>query len=79
MNEASYDIHDVTKTACNLVYYGSSLGRKHGFDSLKKSRFSFQIATLANGIIKNVHEGTMSAWEGMQQLLGEYDELRAKA
>lgn len=79
MNEASCTIHDLTKTARNLVSYGSSLGRKHGFDHLKKSRFSFHIATLANGIIKNVHEGSLSAWEGMQQLLAEFEELRAKA
>lgn len=78
MNEASCTIHDAIKTASNLASYGSSLGRKHGFDHLKKSRFGFHIATLANGIIKNMHEGNLSAWEGMQQLQAEYEGLRAK-
>ena len=79
MNEESCDIHDVSKTASNLVSYGSSLGLKHGFDSLERSRFSLQIATLANGVIRDVHEGTISAWEGMQKLQAEYYALRKKA
>lgn len=79
MNEATCDIHDVTKTANNLVSYGSSLGRKHSFDSVMKSRFSLRIATFANGVIKDVHEGTISAWQGAQELLAEYEALRAKA
>ena len=79
MNEQTCSVHDVTKTARNLVSYGATLGQKFGFDSITKNKFSLQIATFSNWVIKEVHEGTLSAWEGMQALLAEHEALRAKA
>lgn len=79
MNEASCDIHDVTKAASDLVATGCNIGMTHLPGSYAQLRFSSIISAYANEIVQAVDEGLLSAWEGVQEIIGEYEELSSKA
>jgi hypothetical protein len=79
MNEESCDIHDVTKAVSDLVATGCNIGMTHLPDSFTQLRFSSIIAAYANEVVQAVDEGLISAWEGVQEILGEYEELSSKA
>lgn len=79
MSDDSCDIHDVTKTASDLVAFGCTLGATHLYDSFMQLRFSSIVSSYANEIIQAVDEGLISAWQGIQEIREEYAELSSKA
>ena len=79
MNEASCDIHDVARAASDLVATGCNIGMTHLPDGVTRLRFSSVISSYANEVIQAVDEGLISAWQGVQELRAEHDELLSKA
>ncbi|WP_223487796.1 DUF4225 domain-containing protein [Pseudomonas sp. A-RE-19] len=79
MNETSCDIHDVTRAASDLVAVGCNIGMTHLSDGFTRLRFSSIISAYANEVIQAVDEGVISAWQGVQELISEYEELSSKA
>lgn len=79
MNEDSCDIHDVTKAASDLVAVGCSIGLTHFSDGITRLRFGSMISSYANEVIQAVDEGLISAWQGLQELRAEHEELLSKA
>ena len=79
MNETSCDIHDVTKAASDLVAVGCNIGMTHFADGMTRLRFSSIISSYADEVIQAVDEGLISAWQGLQELRAEHDELLSKA
>jgi hypothetical protein len=79
VNEQSCDIHDVTKAASELVAVGCQLGMTHFPDGFMRLRFGSIISSYANEVIQAVDEGLISAWEGVQHIRAEYEDLSAKA
>jgi hypothetical protein len=79
MNETSCDIHDVTRAASDLVAVGCNIGMTHFSDGFTRLRFSSVISSYANEVIQAVDEGLISAWQGVQELTAEHEELLSKA
>ena len=79
MNETSCDIHDVTHAASDLVAVGCSIGLTHLADGFARLRFSSVISAYADEVIQAVEEGAISAWQGVQELISEYEDLSSKA
>ena len=79
MNETSCDIHDVTNAASDLVAVGCNIGMTHFADGVTKLRFSSIVSSYANEVIQAVDEGLITAWQGVQELRSEYEELSSKA
>ena len=79
MSDESCDIHDVTKTASDLVAFGCTLSATHFYDSFMQLQFSSIVSSYANEIIRAVDEGVISAWQGIQKIREEYAELSSKA
>lgn len=79
MNEESCDIHDVTKAASELVAVGCQVGLTHFPDGFMRLRFSSIISSYANEVIQAVDEGLISAWQGVEEIRTEYEELASKA
>lgn len=79
VSDESCDIHDVTKTASDLVAFGCTLGATHLDDSFMQLQFSSIVSSYANEIIRAVDEGVISAWQGIQKIREEYAELSSKA
>ncbi|MGH8330190.1 MAG: DUF4225 domain-containing protein, partial [Pseudomonas fluorescens] len=75
----SCDIHDVTKAASDLVATGCNIGMTHLPDGVTRLRFSSVISAYANEVVQAVDEGLISAWEGVQEIISEYEELSSKA
>ena len=78
MNDQQCDIHDVTKAASDLMSLGCSASGTYLPDSVMQLTFSSAIANYLNGVIRDVNDRVISAWEGMQKLKSEYDELADK-
>lgn len=79
MNEESCDIHDVAKAASDLVAVGCTIGLRHLADGTARLRFSAVVSAYADEVIQAVDEGVISAWQGIQDLVAEYEELASKA
>jgi hypothetical protein len=79
MNEDACEIHDVTKAASDLVAVGCSIGMTHFSDGVVRLRFGSMISSYANEVIQAVDEGLISAWQGVQELRSEHEELLSKA
>ena len=79
MNEDACEIHDVTKAASDLVAVGCSIGMAHFSDGVVRLRFGSMISSYANEVIQAVDEGLISAWQGVQELRSEHEELLSKA
>lgn len=79
MNEASCDIHDVARAASDLVATGCNIGMTHLPDGVTRLRFSSVVSSYANEVIQAVDEGLISAWQGVQELRAEHNELLSKA
>ncbi|MEB2517686.1 DUF4225 domain-containing protein [Pseudomonas sp. YuFO20] len=79
MNEASCDIHDVTRAASDLVAVGSSVGMAHIPDGFARLRFGSIVSAYVDEIIQAVDEGVISAWQAVQEISAEYEELSSKA
>lgn len=79
MNEDACDIHDVTNAASELVAIGCSIGMAHFSDGVTRLRFSSTVASFADEVIQAVDEGLISAWQGLQELRAEHEELLSKA
>jgi hypothetical protein len=79
MNEESCDLHDVSKAASDLVAVGCSIGMAHFSDGVMRLRFGSMISSYANEVIQAVDEGLISAWQGVQEIRAEYEELSSKA
>ncbi|MDR6928189.1 DUF4225 domain-containing protein [Pseudomonas sp. BE134] len=79
MNEESCDIHDVSKAASDLVAVGCSIGMAHFSDGVMRLRFGSMISSYANEVIQAVDEGLISAWQGVQEITAEYEELSSQA
>ncbi|WP_256345625.1 DUF4225 domain-containing protein [Pseudomonas sp. PD9R] len=78
MNEDSCDIHDVTKAASDLVAAGCNIGMTHFLDGVTRLRFSSIISSYANEVVRAVDERLISAWQGLQEISLEYEELTSK-
>ena len=78
MNEDSCDIQDVTGAASDLVAAGCRLGMAHFPDGFTRLRFISIISSYADEVIQAVDEGLISAWQGLQQLRAEHEELLSK-
>ena len=79
MNEDACEIHDVTKAASDLVAAGCSIGMAHLSDGISRLRFGSMISSYANEVIQAVDEGLISAWQGVQEITAEYEELSSQA
>ena len=79
MNESSCDIHDVTRAASDLAAVGCNIGMTHLSDGFTRLRFSSIISAYANEVIQAVDEGVITAWQGVQELISEYEDLSSKA
>ncbi len=79
MNEESCDIHDVAKAASDLVAVGCTIGLRHLADGTARLRFSAVVSAYADEVIQAVDQGVISAWQGVQDLVAEYEELASKA
>jgi hypothetical protein len=79
MNEDSCDIHDVTKAASDLVAVGCNISMTHFADGMTRLRFSSIVSSYADEVIQAVDEGLISAWQGLQELRAEHEELLSKA
>jgi len=78
MSDQQCDIHDVTKAASDLMSFGCTTSATY-LDSIMQLKFSSIIANYVNEVIRDVNDGVISAWDGMQELITEYDELANKA
>ena len=79
MNETSCDIHDVAHAASELVAVGCTIGVTHLVDGAARLRFSAAVAAYADEVIRAVDEGVIDAWQGVQELVTEYEDLASKA
>lgn len=79
MNEESCDIHDVTRSASDLVAVGCRIGMAHIPDGFARLRFGSIVSAFANEIIQAVDEGVISAWQAVQEITAEYEDLSSKA
>ena len=77
MSDQQCDIHDVTKAASDLMSFGCTTSATY-LDSIMQLKFSSIIANYVNEVIRDVNDGVISAWDGMQELINEYDELANK-
>lgn len=78
MNDQQCDIHNVTKAASDLMSLGCSATGTFLPDGVMQLTFSSAIANYLNNVIRDVNDSVISAWEGMQKLKSEYDELANK-
>ncbi|WP_237234964.1 MULTISPECIES: DUF4225 domain-containing protein [unclassified Pseudomonas] len=79
VNEASCDIHDVNKAASDLVAVGCSIGMAHISDGFARLRFSSIVSSYVDEVIQAVDEGVVSAWQALQEIRAEYEDLSSKA
>ena len=79
MNESSCDIHDVTRSASDLVAAGCAIGMAHIPDGFARLRFGSMVASYVDEVIQAVDEGVISAWQGVQEIRAEYEDLASKA
>lgn len=75
MNAEQYDLNDVAKAGSNLQSLGCTASGTYLPDSVMQVKFSSVISNYVNEVIRDVNQGVISAWEGMQELKNEYDEL----
>jgi len=78
MNESSCDIHDVTRSASDLVAAGCAIGMAHIPDGFARLRFGSIIASYVDEVIQAVDEGVISAWQAVQEIRAEYEDLASK-
>ena len=79
VNEDSCDIHDVTRSASDLVAVGCSIGMAHIPDGFARLRFGSIVSAYVDEIIQAVDEGVVSAWQAVQEISAEYENLSSKA
>lgn len=79
MNDDSCDIHDVARAASELVAKGCSVGIVHIPDGRARLRFSSIVSSYADEIIQAVDEGVISAWQALEEIRVEYEDLATKA
>jgi len=79
MNESSCDIHDVTRSASDLVAAGCAIGMAHIPDGFARLRFGSIVAAYVDEVIQAVDEGVISAWQAVQEIRAEYEDLASKA
>lgn len=79
MNEESCDIHDVAKAGSDLVALGCTVGATNFYDSVVQLQFMSIVSDYVNEVIKDVSDGVISAWEGVQEIQAEYADLTSKA
>ncbi|PHN29645.1 hypothetical protein AO240_24800 [Pseudomonas sp. ICMP 460] len=79
MSEPSCDMNDVANAASDLVTLGCSMGAMNLHDGRAQLQFSASVAHYVNGIISDVSDGVISAWDGVQQMMAEYTELSSEA
>ncbi|MFZ0155250.1 DUF4225 domain-containing protein [Pseudomonas sp.] len=79
MDEESCDIHDVAKSASDLISFSCTLGAMHFNDGMIQLQFNFLVASYADDIVRAVEDGVISAWQGIQEITQEYFELSEKA
>lgn len=79
VNEESCDIHDVTRAASDLVAAGCNIGMTHFPDGLTRLRFGAIVSSYVDEVIRAVDEGVISAWQGVQEISAQYEELSSKA
>lgn len=72
MSDQQCDIHDVTKAASDLVALGCTIGATSFYDSFTQLQFSSAVSNYVNEVIKDVSDGVISAWDGVQELTAEY-------
>ncbi|UVJ43860.1 DUF4225 domain-containing protein [Pseudomonas sp. LS1212] len=78
MNEQSCDIHDVVKSASDLVALGCTAGATNFHDGITQIQFNSIVSNYVNEVINDVNDGVISAWEGVQEIREEHAELEAK-
>lgn len=78
MTEASCDINDVAKAGSDLVALGGTIGATNFYDGITQLQFGLIISNYVNEVIKDVNDGIISAWEGVQEIRAEYADLSNK-
>ncbi|NUT81333.1 DUF4225 domain-containing protein [Pseudomonas brassicacearum] len=78
MNDPSCDINDVAKAGSDLVVLGCTIGATNFYDGFTQLQFGSIIANFVNEVIKDVNDGLISAWEGVQEIRAEYADLSNK-
>jgi hypothetical protein len=79
VNEDSCDIHDVTRSASDLVALGCSIGLAHIPDGFARLRFGSMVSAYVDEVIQAVDEGVISAWQALEEIRAEYEGLSSKA
>jgi hypothetical protein len=79
VNEETYDIHDVTRSAADLVAAGCSVGMTHIPDGVVRLRFDAIVSAYVDEVIKAVDEGVISARQALQEIEAEYEDLLSKS
>lgn len=79
VNEDSCDIHDVTRSASDLVAVGCSIGMAHIPDGFARLRFGSIVSAYVDEVIQAVDEGIISTWHAVQEITTEYEGLSSKA
>jgi hypothetical protein len=79
MTEPSCCINDVAKAGSDLVALGCTIGATNFDDGLTQLQFGLIISNYVNEVIKDVNDGVISAWEGVQEIRAEYADLSNKA
>jgi len=79
VSEQSCDIHDVAKAASDLVALGCTIGATNFYDGITQLEFSSIVSNYVNEVIKDVNDGIISAWDGVQEIRAEYADLSSKA
>lgn len=77
MNNLPCDINDVIKAATDLAASGCTVGSTYFYDSIIQLQFSAYVSAYANEVIQTVNDGIISAWEGVQEITSEHQELLA--
>ena len=79
VNEGACDIHDVTRSASDLVALGCSIGLAHIPDGFARLRFGSMVSAYVDEVIQAVDEGVISAWQALEEIRAEYEGLSSKA
>jgi hypothetical protein len=79
VNEGACDIHDVTRSASDLVALGCSIGLAHIPDGFVRLRFGSMVSAYVDEVIQAVDEGVISAWQALEEIRAEYEGLSSKA
>lgn len=79
VSEQSCDINDVARAASDLVSLSCTIGATNFYDGIIQIQFITTVSNFVNEIVKDVNDGVISAWVGVQEIKAEYADLTSKA